>query len=174
MRKSKHPSALGLDHRRTQTRDPGARAVVVMIRQFNGILSRKTRIAELRVFVDSPLLAHGAVKPVDRNIGQRVRPDKIADLLDGHIMRQQLLGRRRVDPVKTAMACRRRGNPHMNLFRPRLADHLDDLARRRTPYDGIVDQNDNLALDIRLVGVMLELDPRCRILSEGSINVRPT
>src|SRR3546814_1805933 len=39
-----------------------------------------------------------------------------------------------------------------------LSHHLDDLGRGGAAHDGIVDQDDPLALDIGAVGIVLQLD----------------
>ena len=69
------------------------------------------------------------------------------------------------------MLGRRAGDAEVDLARPGVAHHLDDLKAGGAAHDRIVDQHDPLARDDRAVGVVLALDPgvarAVRRLDEG-------
>src|SRR3546814_14311891 len=79
-------------------------------------------------------------------------------------MRQQLGPFRRVDAVEAAMPGRRAGDAHMHFLGARFAHHLHDLERSRAADDGIIDQDDALALYQGALGVMLQLPPQMAAL----------
>ena len=84
-------------------------------------------------------------------------PMKLAHLLEIVIGGEQLVPLRRVDAVEAGMRRRRRGDAHVHLGRAGVAHHLDDLLRGGAAHDAVVDQHDALALDMRAVGVVLQL-----------------
>src|SRR5262249_45336889 len=96
--------------------------------------------------------------PLDREVAQAVRLDEPLDLLDRLVGRDQLAARRRVDAVVAGVHRRRRGDAHVHLAGPGVAQHPDDLARGRAADDRVVDQDDPLALHDLADRIQLDLD----------------
>ena len=109
----------------------------------------------MRAQVIALRLARCPIKSVDRDKGQTVRPDVLAHLLHGHRVRKKLLPVRRIDAIKAGIGGRRTRDAEMHFGGSGVAHHLHDLFRRGAPHDGIVDENDALALDHRTIGIVL-------------------
>src|SRR5262249_35592050 len=84
-----------------------------------------------------------------REVRDRIARDVATDLLGGMRGGDQLAAGRRVDPVEARMGGRRCADPQMNLARARIAQHLDDLARRGAAHQRVIDHDHALAVDDR-------------------------
>ena len=102
--------------------------------------------------------AHGLVDPGQRQVGQRVGAQLGGDLARRAPVGDHLLARRHVDAVVAGMADRRRGDPHVDLGRARVAQHLHDLARRVAAHDRVVDDHEPPAAHD--LGQRVELQPQ--------------
>src|SRR4051812_5208723 len=103
-------------------------------------------------------LADRLVDAVERQIRERVAAQLLGDLLDGAPVGDHLLARRHVDAVVARVLDRRRRDPHVDLLRAGVAEHLDDLARRVAADDRVVD--DDQALARHHLGQRVELQPQ--------------
>ncbi len=113
---------------------------------------------EAGVAVALAVAADRLVDAVERQVGQRVGPELLGDLLDRAVVGDHLLARGHVDAVVAGMLDRRRGDPHVDLARARVAQHLHDLARRVAAHDRVVDDDEPLAADD--LGQRVELHPQ--------------
>src|SRR4051794_16850722 len=77
-------------------------------------------------------------------------------LLRAEARSQELVARRRRNPVKAWKARRGARNAHMHLARAGVAHHVDYLHRGRAAHDRIVDEDYPLAFEIGAVGIVLE------------------
>src|SRR5690242_5078679 len=66
-------------------------------------------------------LAHAGEQPVEREVGEAVHLEELADLLDGPAVGDQLFAGGEVDPVKARVADRGAGDAEVDLLRPRPA-----------------------------------------------------
>ena len=94
----------------------------------------------------------------EREVGQRVGAELGGDLLDRAAVGDHLLARGHVDAVVARVLDRRRRDPHVDLARARVAQHLHDLARRVAAHDRVVDDDQALAADD--LGQRVELHPQ--------------
>src|SRR5262249_47044651 len=113
---------------------------------------------EARVTEAAGIAAGGLQHAVERQIAERIGAEITADLVDLMTGGDQLLARRRVDPVVTRPLDRRRRDPHVDLARARAAEHAHDLAARGAADDGVVHHNDAFALQHFGHGIQLHLD----------------
>ncbi len=74
-------------------------------------------------------------------ICERVGFDVFADFRDGVAGCDQFFLRGRIDSVKAGRQRRRATDPHVDFFRARGPDHLDDFAAGRSTDDGIIDED---------------------------------
>ena len=102
--------------------------------------------------------ADGLVDAGQREVAQRVAAELGGDLLDRAPVGDHLLARGHVDAVVARVLDRRRGDPHVDLARARVAQHLHDLARRVAAHDRVVDDDEPLAADD--LGQRVELQPQ--------------
>src|SRR3954452_3951047 len=121
------------------------------------IFAGEAGVAALRLAI-VPLLAERSVQPFDRDESETVGIDVIAHLLDAHLRREQLRPLGRVDAVEAAVLGRRRGDAHVHFASAGIAHHLHDLHAGGAAHDGIVDEDDALAVDQSRIGVVLQLD----------------
>jgi len=61
----------------------------------------------------------------------------------------------------------------MDFARAGVAKHLDDLARRRTANDRVVDDDKALSLDVLAQWIELRRTVAARLFWSGEMNVRP-
>src|SRR3954471_3355288 len=85
--------------------------------------------------------ADGGEHAVEREIGEAVRLDVLADLLQAVAGRDQLVAGGGVDPVVAGPLGRRRGDAHVYLGGPAVPDHAHDLARGGSAHDRVVYQH---------------------------------
>ena len=102
--------------------------------------------------------ADGLVDAGERQVARASRPRARRDLVDRAVVGDHLLARGHVDAVVARMLDRRRRDPHVDLARARVAEHLDDLARRVAAHDRVVDDDEALAADD--LGQRVELHPQ--------------
>src|SRR3954466_8757174 len=88
------------------------------------------------------------VQPVDPEVRKAVGSDVLLDLLDVELRGEQLATVSGVDAVVAGPLDGRRGDAKVHLEGARLAQHLDQLALRRAPHDGVVDHDEALAGDV--------------------------
>ena len=122
------------------------------------IFAGEAMVGELRMGVVAALIAHGLVDAVDREEGEAVGADELPHLFQRAMGGEQLVLVRRVDAVEIGMGDGRARNAHMHFACAGLAHHLHDLYRGRAAHHAVVDQHDALALDLKFVGAVLELD----------------
>ena len=72
------------------------------------------------------------------------------------------------------MRRRRGGDAHVHLGRTGGPHHLDDLPAGGAADDAVVDENDPLAGEHRMIGRVLQLDAEIADIVVGSMKVRPT
>ena len=113
---------------------------------------------EAGVAVASRVAADGLVDAGEREVRERVGAELGGDLLDRAAVGDHLLARGHVDAVVARVLDRRRGDPHVDLARARVAQHLHDLARRVAAHDRVVDDDEALAADD--LGQRVELQPQ--------------
>src|SRR5215510_12386431 len=113
---------------------------------------------EARVTEAAGIAAGGLQHAVERQIAERIGAEITADLVDLMAGGDQLLARRRVDPVVTRPLDRWRRDPHVDLTRARAPKHAHDLAARRAADDRVVDDDHALALQHLRHRVQLDLD----------------
>ena len=70
----------------------GAAAMIDLVDDVLGVIAGHAGIAELRVFIIALYIIDGCIKPVQRDIGERIRADEFADFIDRHAVRQQFVG----------------------------------------------------------------------------------
>src|SRR5262245_1076000 len=75
--------------------------------------------------------------PLQRQVSEAVDLEKLGDLLDGAVVRDQLVGRREVDPVKAGMTDRRAADAQVDLLRARATQRPHLRSRRRPAHDRI-------------------------------------
>ena len=97
------------------------------------------------------------LQPLEREVGQRVGAEVLADLVEAALRRDQLVLARHVDAVVAGRDDRRRRDAQVHLARAAVAQHLHDLARRRAAHDRVVDDHEPLARDH--VRERVELEP---------------
>jgi hypothetical protein len=158
--------------------DQDARArqqVVVVVGEFQRIVAGEAGVAVLRAGGVAGRAADGAVEAVHRDEGEAVAADRLRHFGLGHAGGHQVFAFRRVDAVEAGEHGGRRGNPHVDLGCSGVAHHIDDLLRGGAAHDGIVHQDDPLALDHFGVRAVLQLHPevadRIRRLDEGAPDV---
>ena len=145
----------GLRHRTTRTRSPIGQspqtwANCSLRRQLQlhealrleRVDAREAGVAVAVVGLQSP--HHG----IDREEGERVGADVLADLLDALLCGDQLLARRHVDAHVAGVGDRRAGDPHVDLGRAGVAQHLHEWARGGAAHDRVVDHHDPLAEEV--------------------------
>ena len=82
-------------------------AFVFNIGERGRVIAGETMVGELRLDRIAPLLPHSPVKTVDRQKGDGIAADIIADLIQRMGGRQQIFTLRRIDAVKIRMFDRR-------------------------------------------------------------------
>ena len=113
---------------------------------------------EARVAVRLARALDRLVDAAERQVGQRVAAQLGGDLGLRAPVGDHLLARGHVDAVVARVADRRRRDPHVDLARARVAQHLHDLARRVAAHDRVVDDDQPLAADH--LGQRVELHPQ--------------
>src|SRR3989442_5132761 len=111
-------------------------------RDAHAVVPGETGMAELR-----RIGAGGLQHALQGEIAERVRGEVSPDLLDVVAGSDELLARRRVDPVVAGPLDRWGRDAHVHLARPGAADHLHDLAARGPAHDGVVHHHDAAALE---------------------------
>src|SRR4051794_40858931 len=140
-------------------------------RKVDGVLPVEAGPAEL-VALDR----RGRDELLERDVAERVRADRRADLVGGQAVGDELGKRGEVDPVEARPLHRRRGDPHVHLGGPGLTQHAHDRPLRVAAHDRVVDDDDPLAGDRRAQWV--ELEPNAELadgvgrLDEGAADVR--
>src|SRR5207302_892654 len=108
-------------------------------------------------------------------LGDRVRANIFADLLNRFVGADELALRRRVDPVKTRRDGRRTRDAHVYFFRAGVADHAHDLFAGSAAHNGIVNQDNTFSFEHAAHRIQLELYSevahRLRRLDEGASHV---
>src|SRR5919202_359173 len=98
----------------------------------------------------------GLSHAVDGEVGQRGRPDLLADLLHSVIRSNELLLCVHVDAVVARARNRRRGDAEVHFLSASLEEEPHELAGRVPPDDGVVYHNHPLARDNRRQRVELQ------------------
>src|SRR5439155_18197819 len=129
-----------------------------------------TRRAELAFGItDSP------AKRRERNVAQRIRAEEFANFFRSVRRGNQFFARGCVHAVVAGGNRRRATDAHVDFFRADFADHADDFAAGSATDDGVVDENNALALDQAPDGIELELHPKItdglRRFDEGASDV---
>src|SRR5262245_29258876 len=119
----------------------------------HAIVSGEARVAEL-AGLGAGRLEHA----VEREVAERVGAEVATDLLGAMARADQLLARRRVDPVVARPLDRRRRDPHVYFLGARAPDHPHDLAARRAAHDRVVDHHHPPALEHLAHRIQLHLD----------------
>ena len=104
---------------------------------------------------DSRRCAGRGAHAVEIEVRERVDVEVVADLADRQVGREQLAAPAGVHAVEARPAVRRRRHPEVHLGRAGLAQHRDHLARGGAAHDGVVDDDELLALDV--LGQRVEL-----------------
>ena len=99
--------------------------------------------------------ARGGDQPVEGDVGEGVDVEVLADLVDGHVVRQQLGAGARVDAVEARPLDGRRRQPEVHLGGPGLAEHADELLLGGAAHHRVVDDHQALAGDVLLQRVEL-------------------
>ena len=81
--------------------------------------------------------------------------------------------RRHVDAIDVREAYRRRGAGEIDVFRARVARHLDDLFAGRAAHDGIIDQQHVLPRNSRVIAFSFCRTDFFRCFCPGMMKVRP-
>src|SRR5262245_51414660 len=95
----------------------------------------------------------------ERDVRERVRAERAADLPDTQAVRDQLSAAREVDTEEARPLHRRTGDPYMNLRCASLTQHPDQSALRVSANNRVVDDHQPLPLDDPAQGIELEPDP---------------
>mmetsp|Transcript_9878 Transcript_9878/g.35202 ORF Transcript_9878/g.35202 Transcript_9878/m.35202 type:complete len:587 (-) Transcript_9878:80-1840(-) len=112
--------------------------------------ARSIKLLDLRVHPE-PNLVH----VLQVLIHESVRPEILTDLVNGLVSGDELLRGRHVHAVDVGVPDRGRSRRKVDLFGPGSPDHLDNLGHGGSPDDGVVHQQDLLALEDRGHGVQL-------------------
>ena len=88
----------------------------------------------------------GTEQPLQREVGQAVGVDVIADLVDGEVGGEQLAPVAGVHAVEARPPVRRGRDAQVHLGSARLAQHLHELLLGGAPHDRVVDDHEPLAL----------------------------
>src|ERR1700736_6448874 len=118
------------------------------------IFAAKTRIAILRRYNIAPRFPNRPVDTVKRNKRQTVNPNELRHFVNSVFVGKQFLTLGRVNAIEARMRCRGACYPHVDLFRGRRAQHLNDLYRRRTAHNRVIYQNDAFSRDQATIGVV--------------------
>src|SRR5271166_1763622 len=110
----------------------------------------------------SNLLAFAArlLQAFQREIGQGVRSDIVANLVDGFVGGDELLFRWRVDPIIAGRNRWRTRDAHMHLGGTRVSDHPNNFAARGSAHDRVINQNDAFPFKQRSHRVEFQLHPK--------------
>src|SRR5713226_164452 len=100
--------------------------------------------------------ARGLEHPFEGEIAEGIGAQVALDLVRFVAGADQLFPRGRVDSVVARPLDGRRGDAYVHLAGPSRADHLDDLAARRAAHDGVV--HDDNALALQDLSIRVELD----------------
>ena len=103
---------------------------------YRGIALPATRYQVLQILIDQPVGA-----------------DEAADLLLVPTVRYQFRGGGHIDTVHVGVTDRRCRGSKINLVRPCIARHFDNLPAGCAAYDRIIDQQHVLALELQTYGV---------------------
>src|SRR5262249_26380960 len=113
--------------------------------------------AEARVAVSRSGTLHRTIHTLDAEVSEAVGADVIRDLLDGVLRCNQLVLRRRIDPVVTRPGSGRRAYAEVYFLRSGGPKHLHELLACRSPHNRIVDDDHTLAREAFAVRVELDL-----------------
>src|SRR5271168_4050031 len=111
-----------------------------------------TRRAELAFSV-----IHGLAQSGERNVTERIRAEKLANLLGRVRGGDEFFARRRVHAVVARRNSGRATDAHVDFAGAGFADHAHDFAAGGAADDGIVDENNTLAFDEAADGVEFQL-----------------
>jgi hypothetical protein len=117
----------------------------------------------------------GLEQAIERQVGQRVGFNELADLFDGVVGGDEFALAGRVDAVEAGRNGRRATDAEMDFCCAGAADHADDFAAGGAADDGVVDEDDALAFEQVVNGVELEADAEVADallgLNEGAAHV---
>src|SRR5580693_1895423 len=120
--------------------------------EVRGIDSGITRRTELAFGV-----IHSLAEGGKRNVAERIRAEKLANIFGGIGRGNELFAGGRVDAVVARRNCGWTADAHVDFTRARFADHANDFAASGAADDGVVDKNDALAFDQTTDGIELQL-----------------
>ena len=112
---------------------------------------------------------------VEREVGERVGFDELADLFDGLVGGDEVALAGRVDAVEAGRDGGRATDAEMDFFGAGAADHADDLSRLVVPRMMESSMRMTRLPSRRLrTGLSLRRTPKSRTRCSGSMKVRPT